>query len=122
MKFSLLSLLVMFSLTLVSASGQSMIEMKHAAQRDFEKADAELNTVYKQVLTQLSPKGTAALKEAQRAWVVFRDKTAEAYGTGEEGGSLEGLMYIRCLEAITQNRTKELKKLFLSDHYHIDHR
>ncbi|MEZ0259231.1 MAG: lysozyme inhibitor LprI family protein [Chthoniobacter sp.] len=117
MKFWLFSLLAMASFALVPVRGQSMVEMKHTAQHDFEKADAELNTVYKAVLERLSPKGVAALKESQRAWIIFRDKTAEAYGTGEEGGSLEGLMYIRCLEATTQNRTKELKKLFLSDHY-----
>ncbi len=97
--------------------GQSMVEMKHAAQRDFEKADAELNTLYKNVLSGLDPKGSAALRESQRAWVIVRDKTAEAYGTGEEGGSLEWLMYIRYQEAATQDRTRELKKLFQSDHY-----
>jgi uncharacterized protein YecT (DUF1311 family) len=94
-----------------------MLEMKLAAARDFEEADAELNAVYKQVRARLSPKGAAALRDAQRAWVIFRDKTAEAYGIGEEGGSNEGLMYIRCQEAITQNRTKELRLLFLSGGY-----
>ncbi|MHA3774816.1 lysozyme inhibitor LprI family protein [Verrucomicrobiota bacterium sgz303538] len=112
---SLLS--IVLALMLAPAQSQSMMEMKHDAQRDFEKADAELNAVYKKVIEQLGPKGAAALKEAQRAWVIFRDKTAEAYGKSEEGGSLEGLMYIRCQEAITQNRTKELRKLFLSEQY-----
>ncbi len=97
--------------------GQSMMELKQTARRDFEKADADLNVVYKDIVSQLSPKGAAALRESQRAWVIFRDKTAEAYGTHEEGGSLEGLMAIRCLEATTQNRTGELKKLFLCDQY-----
>lgn len=108
---------VLSLLTCVPVYSQSMVEMKQAALRDFEKADAELNAVYNKVLRQLSPKGVTALREAQRAWVTFRDKTAEAYGIGEEGGSNEGLMYIRCQEAITQNRTKELKLLFLSDGY-----
>ena len=108
---------VLLLLTRTPVYSQSMVEMKHTAERDFEKADAELNAVYKKALGQLSPKGVAALREAQRAWVTFRDKTAEAYGTGEEGGSNEGLMYIRCQEAITQNRTKELKLLFSSDRY-----
>lgn len=117
MKFPAITLLAALTLVVAPTHGQSMMEMKHAAQRDFEKADAELNAVYKKILAELSPKGAAALKEAQRAWIIFRDKTAEAYGTGEEGGSLEGLMYLRCVEAITQNRTKELKKLFLTDRY-----
>jgi uncharacterized protein YecT (DUF1311 family) len=95
----------------------SMHEMKRNAQADFEKADRILNDVYNKILADLSPKGAGALEEAQRAWLIYRDKSAEAYGTNEEGGSNEGLMYLRCLEAMTIRRTKELKEQFLLDHY-----
>ena len=114
---SVLGTIILSLLACTPACGQSMVEMKQTALRDFEKADAELNATYKEVLAQLSPKGVAALQEAQRAWVVLRDKTAEAYGTGEEGGSNESLMSIRCEEATTRNRTKELRRLFLSGGY-----
>ena len=117
MKFPAVVFVITLLLAAAPARGQSMMEMKRTAQHDFEKADAELNSVYKSIVSELSPKGATALRESQRAWVVFRDKTAEAYGTHEEGGSLEGLMSIRCLEAITHNRTSELRKLFLSDQY-----
>jgi uncharacterized protein YecT (DUF1311 family) len=76
-----------------------------------------LNTVYKAALATRSEKGVAALREAQRAWITYRDAAAEAYGTGEEGDSLEALMVLRCSEALTKDRTAELKKLYLSDHY-----
>ena len=91
--------------------------MKAHAQKDLDAADAKLNAIYKQALATRSDKGAAALKEGQRAWIMYRDGTCEAYGTGEEGGSLEGYMYVRCCEALTKQRTEELKKLFLSDHY-----
>ena len=105
------------SLAAALLNAQSMMEMKRDARKDLAKADAELNAVYKKALATRSEKGAAALREAQRAWIIFRDKTAEAYGAGEEGGSLEGLMFINCSEALTRSRTKELKELFLSDHY-----
>jgi hypothetical protein len=78
--------------------------MKENARKDLEVADAELNTVYKKILATRSEKGIAALREAQRAWIIYRDATAEAYGTGEEGGSLEALMVLRCSEALTKSR------------------
>ena len=99
------------------AEVKGMLEMKKEAGEVFERVDIELNTVYKNVLKQLSPKGTEAIKAAQRAWITFRDKTAEAYGTSEEGGSLEGLLRSNCMIAITQNRISELKSLFLSGGY-----
>ena len=119
MKFSIRVFAVLWLLiaAVPMHGGQPMMELKQAAQHNFEKADAELNTVYKSALDGLSPKGNAALRESQRAWIIFRNKTAEAYGTHEEGGSLEGLMRIQCEEAVTRERTGELKKLFLSDKY-----
>lgn len=104
-------------LTLSSTNAQSMGTMKENARKDLDVADAELNSVYKEALATRSEKGVKALREAQRAWIIYRDATAEAYGTGEEGGSLETLMVLRCSEALTKNRTAELKKLYLSDHY-----
>jgi len=117
MKTSALAVLLLLNFAFVAAHGQIDRAMMQPAIAEFDKSDAELNAVYKKVLSQLSPKGLEALKEAQRAWLIFRDKTAEAYGTGEEGSSNEKVMYVRCAAAITRNRTKELKTLFLSDHY-----
>src|SRR5436305_4973465 len=113
-RISAASLLVLVGAHL---SAQSMGSMKARAQHDLEIADAELNKVYKQALATRSEKGAAALKEAQRAWIIYRDSTCIAYGTGEEGGSLEGYIVVACSEALTKHRTEELKKLFLSDKY-----
>lgn len=92
-------------------------EDRDAAVQKFEKADKDLNRVYQKALDQLSPKGKSALKEAQRAWVVFRDMSAKAYGTQEEGGSNERDMYVACQTALTEARTKELTRMFLQEGY-----
>jgi uncharacterized protein YecT (DUF1311 family) len=39
----------------------------------FQRADAELNVVYKRCVAMLPPASKAALREAQRAWVDYRD-------------------------------------------------
>jgi uncharacterized protein YecT (DUF1311 family) len=39
----------------------------------YQRVDADLNAVYERCLTTLSPEAKTALREAQRAWVVYRD-------------------------------------------------
>jgi uncharacterized protein YecT (DUF1311 family) len=39
----------------------------------YQRVDADLNAVYERCLTTLSPEAKAALREAQRAWVAYRD-------------------------------------------------
>jgi uncharacterized protein YecT (DUF1311 family) len=39
----------------------------------YQRVDADLNAVYGRCLATLSPEATAALREAQRAWVTYRD-------------------------------------------------
>ena len=39
----------------------------------FERVDADLNTVYQRCLALLSPASQAALRDAQRAWIGYRD-------------------------------------------------
>ena len=39
----------------------------------FQRVDADLNAVYQRCLVLLSPAGQAALRDAQRAWINYRD-------------------------------------------------
>jgi uncharacterized protein YecT (DUF1311 family) len=39
----------------------------------FQRVDADLNAVYERCLTLLSPAGKTALRDAQRAWIEYRD-------------------------------------------------
>jgi uncharacterized protein YecT (DUF1311 family) len=57
---------------------------------DAARADDELNRVYGLLVAALAknPKGTAALRSAQRAWLVFRD--AEVKAAGEAFGDGTG--------------------------------
>lgn len=103
------------------ASAMTQREMTECSGAELRAADAELNAVYREAV--LSMKQTdahlggrlrgaeQALREAQRAWIVFRDKACESYGFLARGGSMEPMLVLNCLTDLTERRTFELKSL-----------
>ncbi len=87
------------------------IEMLDCLQQRYQKADVELNRVYKQLMSRLTEKRQAKLKEAQRAWIVFRDKSAEFEASAEEGGSLAPLVRLMVKTEKTESRVDELRQI-----------
>jgi uncharacterized protein YecT (DUF1311 family) len=53
---------------------QTTVEMRRCADQSYEKADQQLNQVYRQLKPKLSPSRQKKLVEAQLAWIEFRDK------------------------------------------------
>jgi uncharacterized protein YecT (DUF1311 family) len=77
----------------------------------YEKADRELNALYKQQIARLGESGKTRLKDAQRAWVVFRDKAClYEVGPREESGTIWPLLQNSCLEKFTKQRVADLKE------------
>jgi uncharacterized protein YecT (DUF1311 family) len=95
-----------------TAAAQSQHEMNAEARAAFEKADAELNKVYKNVIATLDEKAQAKLKVAQRAWVALRDAEAGFQADQEaRGGSMEPMIYSGVAAELTRARIKELRKM-----------
>lgn len=100
---------------------QTQTAMNVCAQQAFRQADAMLNTEYKRAratMRQLDDamptgqKGAAiALRDAQRAWIKFRDLACAAEGWLFRGGSMEPLIVSTCMTSLTEQRTKDLKTL-----------
>lgn len=96
-------------------------ELNQCAYQDWEAADAQLNTVYKQAMALLKdwdanlPKdeqgGAEALKEAQRAWITFRDMACAAEGYAMKGGSAEPLLIYGCMRQLTEERVSHLQAM-----------
>ncbi len=94
-------------------------EMNICANRDFEKADAALNAVWKLARKSAEDedeglegnlKGSAAaLLAAQRGWLAYRDGSCELAGFEARGGSMEPMLVAGCLAEMTRARTKELQ-------------
>ncbi len=100
------------------ANAMAQQEMNWCAEQDWLAADRDLNAAYKQAMAVLTawdrdmPEdlkgGPAALKEAQRAWITFRDKTCEAEGFAMRGGSAEPLLVYGCMARVTAQRAADL--------------
>jgi len=91
----------------------SMFELKVTANDSFEAADQLLNKTYAKLIATLSTEDKKKLKEAQRAWIVYRDSTAQTFAALQVGGgSMEALIQITIMEEITRERAKALDDLY----------
>ena len=70
-------------------STAGMLECFSRAEKDW---DTELNRVYKALQSKLKPAGQDALKQAQKAWIVQRDKEFELINALH--AQLDGTMWI----------------------------
>jgi uncharacterized protein YecT (DUF1311 family) len=106
------------------AKAITQADMNQCAYQDYEKADKELNVVWKEALKSQEEvdKGAAemgpgyvgavkALKKAQRAWIDYRDGQCEGEGYAAVGGSMQSMLVSGCLATKTTARTKELREL-----------
>jgi uncharacterized protein YecT (DUF1311 family) len=90
---------------------QDQHTMNRCAQEDFQKADAELNKVYQQLVPKLEAPHKDKLKIAQRAWVAFRDAHCDCEAFSFDGGSMQPLIFASCKAQATRDRTKQLQAL-----------
>jgi uncharacterized protein YecT (DUF1311 family) len=125
-------LILAFALTLLAAAQSApancdgtQAEMNECAARDFARADAELNAEYRDSIAHARandrgpdngriegddrPGEEATLREAQRAWVAYRDAHCRLEGYGERGGSMESMVYDLCRAELTRARTAQLR-------------
>jgi len=76
----------------------------------YKKEDAELNLVYRQVMSHLDSKSQRdALKTAQRAWISYRDKECAFDAARYEGGTEMNVVLPACLYRETGLRTDALR-------------
>lgn len=104
----------------------STFELNACADKDFNAADAALNSTYQKALKAIPEIATeapydakgweAALRASQRAWVAYRDAECNnhtaMFWTGGTGATGE---ILGCMTEKTKARTKEL-----SEHYEHD--
>ncbi|MBK8283797.1 MAG: DUF1311 domain-containing protein [Ahniella sp.] len=94
------------------------LEINDCAQQEFDKTEAELNRVWKQVMGYLDeladePDAAAAkaqLRTAQRTWVDYREQDCQAVHTMHQSGSIRTLMYLGCKTSHADRRTRELSE------------
>jgi uncharacterized protein YecT (DUF1311 family) len=97
------------------------LDMNFCADRAWKLADEDLNLAYRMARTLMQQTDAAlpvadrgaevALRDAQRAWITFRDAACRAEGYVYFGGSIRPLVVSNCLERMTRARTEELRTL-----------
>jgi uncharacterized protein YecT (DUF1311 family) len=87
--------------------------MNRCAGANLEAADAALNKIYQQVMSQRSDTSSKEqLKNVERAWIAYRDKEcALEVGPQKDGGSIWPMEMSNCLQQMTAARIRELAKL-----------
>ena len=100
------------------ANAMTQFDMNNCFCAQYQKADAELNRVYRQLLAanEADKVSTEKLKNAQRAWIAFRDAELEAiYPTTDDPRLTYGSVYPMCYciaqQSLTEERTKQLKRM-----------
>lgn len=88
---------------------QTQYEMNQCARKAFEAADAALNQVYQRLLAMLDDNEKAQLKEAEAAWLKYRDSNCGFVADQYKGGSMQPMIYGYCLADVTKRRTSELR-------------
>jgi uncharacterized protein YecT (DUF1311 family) len=88
----------------------TQLAMNECATRNLEAADGALNAVYGELMSKLDGDQQKRLKQAQRAWIIFRDAHCELIGSATEGGSIHRMVISKCLMEITRDRTEQLSK------------
>jgi uncharacterized protein YecT (DUF1311 family) len=102
---------------------RNTVESNFCADKDFQRADAKLNEIYKKVLAQISEAGLEkpydrhswenALREGQRAWITFRDLDCKGAVPMEwSGGTGTTAAVLICMKEKTETRIKELEERY----------
>lgn len=88
---------------------QTQSEMNICAGRDFERADQELNAVYKKL------KRTEKLVAAQKAWLAYRDADCAFAHRASPEGTMYGMETMLCKTARTKERISVLSEYVGAD-------
>ena len=95
---------------------QTQLEINQSAQRELQRAEAEMNSELTRLfaLAAQKPASIAKLKEAQSAWRAFRDAHVKAFWPSDERGAY-GSVHPMCvaneLTRLTKARVAELRAM-----------
>jgi uncharacterized protein YecT (DUF1311 family) len=101
------------------ADAANQMEMNMCAAREFETADAQLNALWARVVAEQRgetiptgdrrPSALVVLRNAQRAWISFRDNHCTWEGYEARGGTMEPMLYGLCRARLTRERIEQLQ-------------
>ncbi|MDQ3687265.1 MAG: YbaY family lipoprotein [Acidobacteriota bacterium] len=115
-KLNVIVVALLLPILSVVVLAQTQAGMNKAACDEYTKTDAELNTIYRQVLRERQADAgfTRKMRAAQRAWIAYRDAHLAALypaaDTRREYGSVYPTCRCAALTEATRKRTEELRR------------
>jgi len=88
----------------------TQLEANECYKAEYLKSDAKLNATYHALRQKLSSQSREKLRNAQLAWIKFRDANCEFVATEYEGGTASSLSRSICLKTMTEKREVELQE------------
>jgi len=104
-------------------NARNTIENNYCAEQALDAADQKLNEVYEKVLAHISESGSdepydsksweKTMREAQRAWIAFRDADCKGAVPMEwSGGTATSAAVLGCMTQKTETRAHELAERY----------
>ena len=91
--------------------GGTQFEANQCAHKQFLAADAELNKAYSKLMAKLDDaEERAKLKDAELAWIKYRDANCEYEAFFYRGGTIRPAILSHCLARLTNERAAQLKQ------------
>ena len=76
------------------------------------QSDAELNSLYGNIVRVLDPENLRQLQDAERLWIAYRDATCKAEKNLWEGGTGGNPAYLACIDDETRQRSDYLQRTY----------
>lgn len=89
-------------------------QQKEALRKTEEEWDKELNIVYQKIMKVADPVTKNKLRNAQRAWIKFRDSEVEKsyYTNNPNAGSIGILFSLNTVAKLTEERAVQLAEMY----------
>ena len=91
------------------STSRTQSEMTACLGDDMKSADALLNKNYQTLMKQLGAKDKTNLRDAQRAWIVYRDKECAFRTAPYQDGSVAPSLIAACVTELTSQRILDLR-------------
>jgi len=89
---------------------ETQAAMNDCSGQTFEEADQALNSIYREIMQRLAgePETIDRLKQAQRAWISFRDAEC-SFVLSNAQGTISSALNSPCMADLTQQRAETLR-------------
>jgi uncharacterized protein YecT (DUF1311 family) len=93
-------------------NAESQAAMTQCAAQAYQASDAELNELFHEIRQRLGDDADTRhlLRDAERAWVAFRDAECAFAASAVVGGSAYPMVHDLCLDELTQSRIEQFRQ------------